>query len=64
MENFFAYLDAGSGSVILQAILGGAAAVAVTAKLWWGRLLTFLRIRKPVESDSQEQSAVSESSGE
>lgn len=33
-----AYLDPGSGSVILQAILGGTAAVAVTAKLWWRRV--------------------------
>ncbi len=42
-----AYLDPGSGSVLLQALLGGTAALAVTWKLWWGRLLTFLRIRRP-----------------
>ncbi len=42
----FAYLDPGSGSVLLQALLGGTAALAVTWKLWWGRLLTFLRIRR------------------
>ena len=42
-----AYLDAGSGSVILQALLGGAAALAVTGKLWWSRVLTLLRIRRP-----------------
>ena len=41
-----AYLDPGSGSMILQIVLGGAAAVAVTARLYWGRLLKFLRIRK------------------
>jgi hypothetical protein len=34
----FGYLDPGSGSVILQAIVGGFAAVAVTAKLWWKRV--------------------------
>ena len=32
--------------MILQIIAGGLAAVAVTAKLYWGRLLRFLRIRK------------------
>jgi hypothetical protein len=38
MSSIFAYLDPGSGSVILQAILGGFAAVAVTFKLWWKRV--------------------------
>jgi hypothetical protein len=33
--------------MILQILVGGVAAVAVTAKLYWGRLLRFLRIRKP-----------------
>lgn len=46
-----AYLDAGSGSVLLQLLLGGAAAAAVTVKLSWRRLLTFLRIRKPDEDE-------------
>jgi hypothetical protein len=47
--DLLAYLDPGSGSVLLQAILGGFAAVAVAAKLYWGRLLKFLRIRKDDE---------------
>ena len=41
-----AYLDPGSGSMILQILAGGVAAIAVTARLYWGRLLKFLRIRK------------------
>ena len=39
----FGYLDPGSGSVILQAIVGGFAAVAVTAKLWWKRVTGIFR---------------------
>jgi hypothetical protein len=46
----FAYLDAGSGSLILQVLAGGAAAAAVSAKLFWKRILVFLRIRKPDEA--------------
>jgi hypothetical protein len=42
----FAYLDPGSGSMILQMLAGGLAAVAVTARLYWSRILKFLRIRK------------------
>ncbi|MEA2377291.1 MAG: hypothetical protein QOK00_162 [Thermoleophilaceae bacterium] len=46
MSTLFAYLDPGSGSMILQILAGGVAAVAVTAKLYWNRVLRFLRIRK------------------
>jgi hypothetical protein len=46
MTSVFAYLDPGSGSMILQIIAGGLAAVAVTAKLYWNRILRFLHIRK------------------
>jgi hypothetical protein len=40
------YLDPGSGSMLLQIILGGVAAIGVTAKLTWRRLLHTLRIRR------------------
>jgi hypothetical protein len=49
--SILAYLDPGSGSMILQMIAGGTAAVAVTAKLYWRRLLKILRIRKDDEQD-------------
>lgn len=35
----FAYLDAGSGSLILQAILGGAAGLVVAFKAWKARMM-------------------------
>ncbi|MFJ6198913.1 hypothetical protein [Micromonospora sp. NPDC092111] len=41
-----AYLDAGSGSLIVQAMVGGAAGAAVAAKLYWRRLAARLR-RQP-----------------
>jgi hypothetical protein len=41
-----AYLDPGSASIILQMIGGGLAALAVTLKLFWRRILRFLRIRR------------------
>jgi len=46
MKSTLAYLDPGSGSMILQLIAGGLAAIAVTAKLYWQRLLRFLRIKR------------------
>jgi len=51
--DLIAYLDPGTGSMLMTAIAGGIGAVAVTAKLYWGRLLVLLRIRKPEsETDS------------
>lgn len=41
-----AYLDPGSGSMLLQLLLGGAAGVAVVLRLYWQRLLHFLGLRK------------------
>ena len=35
----FAYLDAGTGSLILQAILGGIAGVAVAWKVWRNKVM-------------------------
>jgi hypothetical protein len=43
----FAYLDPGSGSMILQLLAGGLAAMGVAIKLYWRRVLSFLRIRRP-----------------
>ena len=42
----FAYLDPGSGSLLLQALAGGVAAVAVAGKFYWRRALRVLRIKK------------------
>ena len=35
----FGYLDAGSGSVIVAALAGGLAGIAVLMKLYWHRIL-------------------------
>jgi hypothetical protein len=47
--HLLAYLDPGSGSMILQILAGGVAAIAVTARLYWSRLLKLLHIRKDEE---------------
>lgn len=46
-----AYLDPGSGSMILQVLLGGAAAAAVSLKLWWRSALRMLHIRREPPED-------------
>ena len=41
------YIDPGSGSMILQVLLGGIAAAAVALKVFWRRVLEFLHLSKP-----------------
>jgi hypothetical protein len=54
MKVLFGYLDAGSGSLILQAILGGAAGIAVAFKAWKARLIGKAAA---AESDTEETTA-------
>lgn len=50
VKMLFGYLDAGSGSLILQAILGGAAGILVAFKAWRARLMG-----KPTAADMQSE---------
>ncbi len=47
----FGYLDAGSGSLILQAILGGAAGILVAFKAWKARLMGKRALVETQEAD-------------
>lgn len=50
----YAYLDPGSGSMVLQAILGIFAAALVVLKFYWARLLKFFGLRKEQKEDNVE----------
>jgi hypothetical protein len=53
----FAYLDPGSGSMLLQILLGGVAGLIVVFKLYWGRFLSLLGIRrKPKDANETSES--------
>ncbi|MCY3932779.1 MAG: hypothetical protein OXH70_13810 [Acidobacteria bacterium] len=49
----FAYLDPASGSMILQAVIGGVAAAAVAFKVYWGRIASFLGIGRGDDPESE-----------
>jgi uncharacterized membrane protein SpoIIM required for sporulation len=42
----YAYLDPGTGSLLLQGLLAAIAAAAAAAGLYWNRILLFFGIRK------------------
>ncbi len=43
MKPAYAYLDPGAASMILQALLGGIAGLAVLCTLYWRKFLGFLK---------------------
>lgn len=55
-----AYLDGGTGSMILQVILGGAAGLAVAGKLYWHKFLTLVGIRRSASTDNPSQKTFSD----
>ncbi len=46
-----AYLDAGTGSMLLQLLLGGVAGLAVILKLFWHKILGLFGIVKANEEN-------------
>jgi len=49
----YAYLDPGSGSMLLQVLLGGVAALAVILKLYWNRFLSLLGRQKKNKEETK-----------
>jgi len=45
-----AYLDAGTGSMIIQLLLGGTAGLAVLFKMFWQRLVSLFSLERIVAS--------------
>jgi hypothetical protein len=45
----FAYLDPGTGSILLQGLIAAVAAGLVTGKFWWHRVKSFFTKEETVE---------------
>jgi len=45
------YIDPGTGSIILQALVATVVGAAIAVKLFWHRLLKFFGLRKGTPSD-------------
>ena len=46
-----AYIDPGTGSIILQAIAAAIAGAAIIVRIYWHRLLRFFGLRKNIKPD-------------
>ena len=57
VTDVFAYLDPGTGSMLLQVILGGVAAVGVAIKLYWHKLRVAFGMGKKEKEESADDSA-------
>jgi hypothetical protein len=58
MRQVFAYLDPGTGSMVLQVIVGGLAAVGVAGRYYWRRITG--RAKPGQEEESEKAEAPSE----
>jgi len=53
VDTAFAYLDPGTGSMLLQVILGGIAAVGVAIKLYWHKLRVAIGLGRKTEKPDE-----------
>jgi len=51
VEPAYAYLDPGTGALLLQLLLGGIAGAAVLGKLFWAKIKLFFGFRAPPPDD-------------
>ena len=53
-SNAHAYLDPGSGSMMLQLLLAGLAGLAVTLKVFWGKVSRLFRSKAALDEGSDD----------
>ena len=49
--NMLLYIDPGTGSIILQALVASVVGAAIAVKLFWHRILKFLGLRKGTDTE-------------
>lgn len=47
----YAYLDPGTGSMILQGIIAGLAMISMTFKIWWYKLTSVFKRSKKLDQE-------------
>lgn len=60
----FAYIDPGTGSILIQGVIAAIAAVGVTLKLYWHRFVGLFRRSKSEEAVGQQRGNEARRGGE
>ena len=50
----YAYLDPGTGSMILQGLIAGLAMISMTFKIWWYKLTSVFKKSKKTDQETDE----------
>jgi hypothetical protein len=53
VKDAYAYLDPGTGSLIIQGIIAGSLSVALFAKTYWYKLVSFFKKDIPEEEEEE-----------
>ena len=51
-SNAYAYIDPGTGSIILQALIGALAAAGAAISIYWSKVKSFFQKKKNEKKDS------------
>ncbi len=56
----YAYLDPGTGSMILQGIIAGLAMISMTFKMWWYKLISIFKRSNKLDQEIDDNSGSAE----
>ena len=59
-SNAYAYIDPGTGSILIQGIIATIAAVAVTMRLYWYRIKAFFGLGKDKSNETESSTSASD----
>jgi len=51
--NAFAYLDPGTGSIIIQSLIASVAAAGYVIRIYWHKIVSFFSRKKDVSADKE-----------
>ena len=55
MQNAYAYLDPGTGSIILQGLIAGIAGGLITIKLYWAKFKSLFKSKESKKDDQNQK---------
>ena len=64
MKQQLMYLDAGTGSLIVSAVVAGAAGLGVVLRMSWRRIVGFFSPKRRAEQRAEAQDAAGQGAGE